>query len=78
MGGVLSLIVNTFLLPVKIFRALLMFFQFIWLFVLVGIIVLVFIYKDDIKESYNNVKDTIDNIKKVVEDINNKVDSVAS
>lgn len=72
----MGLILSTFLLPVKIFRAVMTFFSLIWAILLIAIIVLIVVYWNDIKNIFDNLVEGITNIKTTVESLTSKINDL--
>lgn len=84
MGAIISLIISTVTVPVKLFRAIMTLFQLLWAALFIAIIVLIVMYWDDIKKKYDQIVggietliSTANNLESKINDLDAKIDGIA-
>lgn len=72
------MILSLLFLPVKIFRALMTFFQLLWAVLLIAIIVLIIVYWDLIKSKVNYIIDGIKDIINIVSNLQTYINTISA
>lgn len=78
MGAVISLIVCSIALPVKILRGIMTILSFLWLILLIAAVVLAILYWDEIKNAYERFESKIEDIKSIIDTSQTQINEISN